>query len=81
VIEEGLVSLTLTAADVHGLETYKEPATSLRIEPGDHGGTREAIGSEARKVESMVVAPTQRHEHELGLVARAWHLLRRRRGR
>jgi hypothetical protein len=80
-IEEGLVSLTLSAAEVHDLETYKEPATSLRIEPGDHGGTREAIGSETRKLEGKVMAPTQRHEHELGMVARAWHLLKRRRGR
>ncbi len=81
VIEEGVVTLALTAAEALGLAEYEQPATSLRIEPGDHHGVRESIGAETRKIESAVVAPTQSHEHELSLIARAWHYLRRRRGR
>ncbi len=80
-IEEGVVHLALSAADVLGLEHYEEPATSLQIEPDDHGGVRASMGAETRKLESQVVAPTQRHEHELGLIARTWHYLRRKRNR
>jgi hypothetical protein len=80
-IEEGVVWLALTHAEALGLAAYEEPATSLRIEPDDRGGARQAMGAETRKLESKVMAPTQRHEHQLGLIARIWHLLQRKRGR
>jgi hypothetical protein len=76
-ITEGTVRLTLTEAEVGGLGEYLEPATSAQIEPDSRGGAGEAIGSEARKLEGELFAPTERHEHSMNVWRRIWFFFRR----
>src|SRR5205085_4449861 len=58
-ISEGVVRLSLARDQVESLGEYREPATSLEVEPDSRGGLGEAIGSEARQVEADAVAPIQ----------------------
>jgi hypothetical protein len=80
-IEQGAVHLGLSHQEAAQLQPYLQPATSLDIKPGDHGGMGEAIAAETRKIESGIVEPTQSHEHPFNLFTRIAHLLRRMRGR
>ena len=80
-ISEGVVHLSLGHDEVASLDEYREPATSLEVEPDSKGGTGEAIGAEARQVEADVVAPIQSHEHSMNIWRRVWFFIRRQRGR
>ena len=80
-ITEGVVRLSIAADQVASLGEYREPATSLEIEPHSRGGTGEAIEAEARRLEADAVAPIQSHEHSMNIFRRLWFLVRRRRGR
>jgi hypothetical protein len=79
-ISEGAVRLSLRRAQVDALGEYREPATSLEIEPESKGGPGEAVSAEARELESDVVAPIQRHEHSMSIWRRIAFFVRRRRG-
>jgi hypothetical protein len=76
-IEQGAVRLSLSREQVAQLEEYLQPATSVEIEPDDHGGVIEGIEAEVRKVEGDIVEPTQRREHPLNVWNRIAHLIRR----
>jgi hypothetical protein len=80
-ITDRIVHLSLTREQVSSLGDFLEPATSARIEPDDHGGIGEAIAAEARKLEGDVLAPTQRHEHEMNPWRRVYFFFRRVRSR
>lgn len=80
-IEQGAVRLKLSREEAKQLQAYLQPATSLDIEPDDHGGMTEAIVAETRKVEGAIVEPTQRHEHPFNLFTRIAHFIRRERSR
>jgi hypothetical protein len=76
-ITEGRVDTSLSAAEVEALGDYLEPATSAEIEPDDHRGLGESVEAEARELEGDVLAPTQRHEHEMNVWRRLAFLVRR----
>jgi hypothetical protein len=80
-IEEGFVYTSLDDDAARALRPYREPATSLAIEPNDHHGVGETIASDVRKLEGRLVEPTQRTEHPFNLATRIAHLLRRTLGR
>jgi len=80
-ITEGVVRLSLSAEQSAALGEYREPATSLSVEPDSKGGAREAVSAEARELESDVVAPIQSHEHSMNIFRRIAFWFRRRRGR
>jgi hypothetical protein len=79
VIEEGVVHLSLDHDAAAALQQYREPPTSLEIEPDDHRGFGEAVSSELREVEGKLVEPPRR-ERSLSLIARIAHWVRRRLG-
>jgi hypothetical protein len=76
-ITEGRIDLSLTPEQAGALGDYLEPATSAEIEPDDRGGVGESIGAEARELEGKVLAPTQRHEHEMNVRRRIAFFFRR----
>ena len=80
-ISDGAVRLTLDRPQVDALDEYREPATSLEIEPDNRGGIGEALGAEARELEADVVAPIHGREHSMNIWRRIWFFVRRRRGR
>jgi hypothetical protein len=76
-IEQGAVHLSLSHAAAVQLSQYRQPATSLSIEPDDHHGIGETIAADARNIEGKLVEPTQRHEHPFNFLARVAHFFRR----
>ncbi len=76
-ITQGEVRLSLTRAQFDQLGEFLEPASSEEIEPDSKGGLGESLGSEVRKVEGKVFAPTQRHEHSLNIWRRIAYFFRR----
>jgi hypothetical protein len=80
-IERGAVRLSLDSEQAARLEEYLQPATSVDIEPDDHGGMVEGIEAKMREVAGDIVEPTQRHEHPVNLWTRIAHLIRRLRER
>jgi hypothetical protein len=79
-IEQGEVHLSLDHDAATQLPQYRQPATSLAIEPDDHHGIGETISSDVREIEGKLVEPTQAHEHPFNFLTRVSHFLRRRRG-
>lgn len=79
-IEVGEIHLRLDHDATERLAQYREPATSLRIEPDDHHGVGESIAAEARDIEAKLIEPTQSSEHGLNPLRRLIHYLRRLRG-
>ena len=79
-IEEGEVHLSLDHEAAAQLPQYRQPATSLEVEPDDHGGIMETIGADVREIEGKLVEPTQRHEHPFNFLTRVAHFFRRLRG-
>ena len=77
-IEEGVVHLTITAAQVDSLTAFLEPGVQERIEPDDHRGLGAAVGAEVRGIESWMSPP--RGEHAVGLWQRIKFAIRRLRG-
>jgi hypothetical protein len=80
-ISEGEVRLSLTREQVASLGEYREPATSLEIEPDSRTGAGAAVSAEARELEADAVAPIQSREHSMNIWRRIWFFIRRRRGR
>jgi hypothetical protein len=78
-ITDGVVRLSLSAADAGGLEDFREPAAQERIEPSDHGGLGERISADVRGIESWMSPP--KRERSVGLWGRIVFALRRLRGR
>jgi hypothetical protein len=78
-ITDGVVQLSLSAAEVAGLEEYREPAASVEIEPDSHTGVGESLGAAYRNVVSEV-APLPAHEHSASLWERIKLLFHRERG-
>jgi Uncharacterized protein conserved in bacteria (DUF2171) len=76
-IADGTVTLSITAAQAATLGEYLEPATSAEIEPDSKGGLGEELGADARELEGDVLAPTQRHEHEMNVGRRIAFFFRR----
>jgi len=76
-ITEGIVRLALAREQIEQLGEYREPATTARIEPDNHGGAGEAFAAEARELEGKVVAPTQRREHSMNIWRRIAFFFRR----
>ena len=76
-ITDGVVHLTLSAAEAEQLGEYLEPATSGEIEPDSKGGLGEALASEARELEGKAFAPIQRHEHPMNIWRRIAFFFRR----
>lgn len=66
-ITERVVHLTISRAQFEQLGEYLEPATSGVIEPDSKGGLGETLRADVREIEAKVVAPTERHEHSIGL--------------
>jgi hypothetical protein len=79
-IEEGEVHLSLDHEAAAQLQQYRQPATSLAIEPDDHHGIAETIGADVREIEGKLVEPTQDRERPLNVLTRVTHLFRRLRG-
>jgi hypothetical protein len=79
-IEQGEVHLSLDHDAAARLPQYRQPATSLAIEPDDHHGIGETISSDVREIEGKLVEPTQGHEHPFNFLTRVSHFFRRRRG-
>ena len=77
-IEEGIVHLTIPAAQLSGLGEFREPAVQEQIEPDDHRGIGASIGADVRGVESWMSPP--RGEHAVGLWGRIKFAIRRFRG-
>ena len=75
-IEEGTVHLTISSSDFSGLGDYLEPATQVRIEPGDGHGLGAKLGAGLHRVESAI-EPPQRHAHEMNVMRRLWLYVRR----
>jgi hypothetical protein len=69
-ISEGVVRLSLGPDASESLPEYLEPATSAVVEPDDKGGFGESVKATARKVESDLVAPVEKHERPPGLLRR-----------
>lgn len=78
-ITEGVVRLSLPAAEVASLEEYREPAPSVEIEPDDRKGLGESLAAGYRSVVSDV-APLPSHEHSVSLWERVKLLFHRERG-
>jgi hypothetical protein len=78
-ITEGAVHLTLSHEEVGSLGEYREPATSLEVEPDSRAGS--GVAAEVRELEADAVAPIQRREHSMNIWRRMWFFIRRRRGR
>jgi hypothetical protein len=76
-ITDGVVHLTLSAAEVEQLGEYLEPATSAEIEPESKGGVGETLAAEARELEGEAFAPIQRHEHSMNIWRRIAFFFRR----
>jgi hypothetical protein len=79
-IEQGEVHLALDHAATAQLPQYRQPATSLAIEPDDHHGLAETIGADVREIEGKLVEPTQDREHSFNFLTRVAHFFRRLRG-
>jgi hypothetical protein len=79
-IEQGEVHLSLDPEASAQLPQYRQPATSIAIEPDDHHGLAETIGSDVREIEGKLVEPTQDREHPFNFLTRVAHLFRRLRG-
>ena len=79
-IEQGEVHLSLRHDAAAHLQPYRQPASSLAIEPDDHHGLAESIASDVRQIESNLVEPTQDRERPLNFLTRVAHFFRRRRG-
>jgi hypothetical protein len=79
-ITDGVVRLSLSAAEAAALEEYSEPAASLEIDPDSRAGLGESIVSGYREVVSKV-APVSSHEHSASLWQRVKLLFHRERGR
>jgi hypothetical protein len=79
-IEPGEVHLSLDHEAAAQLPQYRQPATSLAVEPDDHHGVGETISADTRQIESNLVEPTQSHEQPFNLLTRVAHLFRRLRG-
>ena len=79
-IEQGEVHLSLDHTAAAALPQYRQPASSLEIEPDDHHGFAETVAADVREIEGKLVEPTQRHEHPFNFLTRVSHFLRRRRG-
>jgi hypothetical protein len=77
-IEQGEVHLSLDNEAAAQLPQYRQPATSVAIEPDDHHGLAETIGADVREIEGKLVEPTQDREHPFNFPTRVAHLLRRR---
>lgn len=77
-ITDGVVHLSLSAAEVEQLGEYLEPATSAEIEPDSKGGAGETLAAEARELEGEAFAPIQRHEHPMNIWRRIAFFFRRR---
>jgi len=80
-ITEGVVRLSLSHEQCAALGEYREPATSLEVEPDSKGGAGETLAADVREVESDVVAPIQSHEHSMNIFRRIVFFIRRKRGR
>ena len=76
-ITDGVVHLTMSAAEVEQLGEYLEPATSAEIEPESKGGVGETLAAEARELEGEAFAPIQRHEHSMNIWRRIAFFFRR----
>jgi hypothetical protein len=76
-ITDGIVHLSLSAAQVAELGEYLEPATTAEIEPDSKGGLGASIGAELREVEGDVLAPTQKREHSMNIWRRIAFFFRR----
>jgi hypothetical protein len=76
-ITDGVVHLTLSAAEVEQLGEYLEPATSAEIEPDSKGGAGETLAAEVRELEGEAFAPIQRHEHSMTIWRRVAFFFRR----
>jgi len=76
-ITDGVVYLSLSAAEAEQLGEYLEPATSAEIEPDSKGGMGETIAAEARELEGEAFAPIQRHEHSMNVWRRIAFFFRR----
>jgi hypothetical protein len=79
-IELGDVHLSLDHEAAAQLPQYRQPATSLAIEPDDHHGVAETVGADVREIGGKLVEPTQDRERPLNFLTRVAHLFRRRRG-
>jgi hypothetical protein len=79
-IEQGEVHLSLDHEAATQLPRYRQPASSLEIEPDDHHGVGETIRSDVREIEGKLVEPTQSHERPFNFLTRVSHFFRRRRG-
>jgi hypothetical protein len=78
-ITEGAVTLSLTRDQAEALDEYREPATSLAVEPESKGGAGETVSAEAREIEGDVLAPI-RPERPPNILQRIAGWIRRRRG-
>jgi hypothetical protein len=80
-ITEGSVHLSLARDEVAALTEYQDPATSAEIEADNKGRVAAGLGAEARKVEGVVLHPTQRHQHPMNVWRRMYFAVRRLVGR
>lgn len=75
-IEEGIVHLTMSQSEFEQLGEYLEPATSVMIQPDDHGGIGAKLGAGLHRLESKI-EPPQKHEHSINVWRRLWLYFRR----
>ncbi|HVS84075.1 MAG TPA: DUF2171 domain-containing protein [Gaiellaceae bacterium] len=75
-IEEGRVTLALSAEEAGALAEFREPATSEEIEADSKGGLGESIGADVRDVEGHLIHPVEPERRET-LVRRIVLLFRR----
>ncbi len=76
-IEQGVVRLSLNREQAGQLPQYRQPATSVEIEPDDRNGLGNRIAADARKAKGRIVEPTQAHEHPFNFWTRVAHFFRR----
>jgi hypothetical protein len=69
-INDGVVHLSLSRAEVEALPDYQEPATSAIIEPDDKGGFGRSVKATAREVEGDLIAPVEKQERPPGFLRR-----------
>lgn len=69
-ITEGSVRLALSADEVHALEEYKLPPTSLEVEPDQRSGAIASAEAEIREVTGELVQPVRSEPKRVGLLDR-----------
>jgi hypothetical protein len=72
-ITEGVVHVSLSAAEVQSLSEYLEPASSERIVADSKSG----LSASVRELEGKVFAPTQRRQGSVSLLRRIYLWIRR----